>query len=247
MSFDPVTLVIVCLAFLLGGTVKGVTGLGILIVTLAVLTMALDLLSAMALLLVPGILTNVWQAVVGGHLASLLQRLWPFLLAGMLAVLAASTALTRVELSWLTALLGLVLVIYAGLSLGGIRFRIEPKRESWLGLLFGVLSGTVTGMTGSTIVPGTLYLQALELPRDMMVQAMGLLYLLLAVALALAMQLQGLLTLELGLYSLVGVVPAIIGMILGQRIRRRLSETLFRQVLLVALLATGVYILATSI
>ncbi len=247
MNFDPTTLAIVCLAFLLGGTVKGITGLGILIVTLAVLTLALDLLSAMALLLVPGILTNVWQAMIGGHLASLLQRLWPFLLAGMLAVLAASMLLTRVELSWLTALLGLVLVVYAGLSLGGVRFRIGPERETPLGLVFGAISGTVTGMTGSTIVPGTLYLQALGLPRDMLVQAMGLLYLLLAAALALAMQLHGLLTLELGLYSLIGVIPAIIGMILGQRIRRRLSEALFRRVLLLALLATGIYILATSI
>ena len=61
------------------------------------------------------------------------------LLAGMLAVLVASTVLTRVELSWLTALLGLVLVVYSGLSLAGVRFSIGPDREIWLGPLFGVV------------------------------------------------------------------------------------------------------------
>ena len=246
MNLDLQTVAIVSFAFFCGGAVKGITGLGILIVTLAILTLALDLLSAMALLLVPGILTNVWQGFSGGHLEPLMRRLWVFLLVGMICVLIASLALTRVELPWLTALLGLVLILYAGLSLIGLRFSISSRQETWLGPLFGAVSGAITGMTGSTIVPGTLYLQALGLERDMLVQAMGLLYLLLALALALALGFNKLLTLELGIYSAIGILPAMAGMLIGQNIRKRLSETLFRRVFFVALLLTGIYILATA-
>ena len=63
---DPVTLTVVALTFLLAGLVKGVIGLGLPTISLALLTAALGLPQAMALLLVPSFVTNLWQAVAGG-------------------------------------------------------------------------------------------------------------------------------------------------------------------------------------
>ena len=76
--FDPTILAIVLATFVLAGTVKGVIGLGLPTVSLALLTVALDLPSAMALLLLPSFITNVWQAAVGGHGREIIKRLWPF-------------------------------------------------------------------------------------------------------------------------------------------------------------------------
>ena len=50
---DISTLSIIIFVFLLAGTVKGVIGLGLPTVSLAILTIAMDLTSAMALLLIP--------------------------------------------------------------------------------------------------------------------------------------------------------------------------------------------------
>ena len=59
---DTVVLILVFSTFLLAGMIKGVIGLGLPTVSLAILTVVIGLPQAMALLLVPSLLTNVWQA-----------------------------------------------------------------------------------------------------------------------------------------------------------------------------------------
>ena len=70
-------------------------------------------------------------------------------------------------------------------------------------------------MTGSFVVPGVLYLNAIGLERDALVQAMGILFTLATLALALILGGSGLLTAELGLGSLIGLPPAMVGMVLS--------------------------------
>jgi len=81
----------------------------------------------------------------------------------------------------------------------------------------------------------------------MLVQSMGMLYLISTLALAVALQANSLLNLELGLYSTSAIVPALVGMMVGQKIRRQLSETLFRKIFFITLLALGFYLVLRSI
>ena len=67
------------------------------------------------------------------------------------------------------------------------------------------------------------------------------------IALALALQGNDLLTASLGVVSAAAVVPAVIGMIAGQRIRRRLSEERFRKIFFVSILLLGAYIIAQAL
>ena len=53
--------------------------------------------------------------------------------------------------------------------------------------MIGGINGVLTGMTGSFVVPGVLYLQALALPRDAFIQAMGILFTISTVALAVSL------------------------------------------------------------
>jgi len=243
---DPALLLIAAATFALAGAVKGVIGLGLPTVSLAVLAVATDLHQAMALLLVPSFVTNLWQAVAGGNAGMLLRRLWPFLLAATLAVWPGALALTRVDVSLLSALLGVLLAAYAALSLAGVRIEVAARDRTRIGLLAGVANGVLTGMTGSFVVPGVLYLQSIGLPREALIQAMGMLFTASTVALAAALSGNRLLSVELGVVSALGVVPALAGMVLGQHLRRRLSESAFRKVFFVSLLALGGYIVARA-
>ncbi|MEX2311472.1 MAG: sulfite exporter TauE/SafE family protein [Rhodospirillales bacterium] len=245
--FDPMTLLIIFATFLLAGTVKGVIGLGLPTVSLALLTLAFDLPGAMALLLVPSFVTNLWQALNGGNTLIVARRLWPFLVMATVMVWLGAMALTRVDLDYLSALLGALLVVYAGLSLTGRQLTIQPAREVWAGPLFGIANGVLTGMTGSFVVPGVMFLQAIGLPRDSLIQAMGMLFTVSTVALALALGNNDLLSTDQGLMSASGVLPAIIGMALGQQVRRHLSESVFRRVFFIALLLLGGYIMAQAL
>lgn len=240
---DPISLAIIFATFLIAGTVKGVLGLGLPTVSLALLMLAFDLPHAMALLLVPSFVTNLWQALTGGHTRSIIKRLWPFLALAALLVWPGSLALTHVDLDLLTALLGGLLVVYAALSLAGFAVDISPASARWAGPLLGAVNGLLTGMTGSFVVPGVLYLQSIKLPRDVMIQAMGMLFTVSTVALALAMGGQNLLSTDQGLMSASGVLPAVIGMMVGQNIRNMLAEVTFRRVFFIALLALGGYIM----
>jgi uncharacterized membrane protein YfcA len=241
--YEPVTIGAIAGAFLIGGVVKGVIGLGLPSVSLALLAIIIDLPSAMALIVMPTIFTNVWQGMVGGNGKVIVVRLWPFLLMAAVTVWIGAIALTRVDLAWLSALLGLLLIIYSVVNLGGFHFKISQRHEVWLGPLMGSVNGVFMGMTGSSVVPGVMYLQSLGLSRDVLVQAMGILFMVSTLALAIALQQNAFLTFQNGLISLASLVPAVIGMIFGQRIRQNLSETWFRRIFFVSLLFLGVYII----
>lgn len=101
-------------------------------------------------------------------------------------------------------------------------------------------------MTGSFVVPGIMYLQAIGLSKDMLVQAMGMLFSLSTIGLALALQKSNLLTLELATISALAVIPAIIGMVAGQKIRKSLSEARFRRIFFISILILGVFIIVKS-
>lgn len=245
--FDLATLLLVIGTFFIAGAVKGVIGLGLPTVSLALLTVAFDLPTAMALLLVPSFVTNLWQSVVGGNAKRILYRLWPFLVMATVTVWIGVAALTRLDPSLLTALLGALLVTYSVVNLGGIKLTIPTRYEVWAGPLIGSANGVLTGMTGSFVVPGVMFLQAIGLSRDALIQAMGMLFTVSTLALAAALQQANFLTVGHGVLSTIAVLPAIVGMIAGQRVRKSLSEQRFRTVFFIALLVLGAYIIANAL
>lgn len=240
---DPSTILAICATFLLAGFVKGVIGLGLPTISLALLTAVLGLPQAMALLLVPSFATNLWQALAGGNAASILRRNWQFFALATLTVWIGALSLSRLDTDVLAGLLGLILVVYAALNLSGLRFTVPAARQPWVGSVFGATNGVLTGMTGSFVVPGVMYLQATGMPRDALVQAMGILFVLSTVALAVALGGNGLLNATLGAQSAMALLPAVAGMVIGQKVRGHLSEARFRIALFSALLALGLYLL----
>lgn len=237
------TVLAVSLTFILAGTVKGVIGMGLPSVSLGILTIILGLQPAMALLLVPSLVTNIWQACAGGRLAELMHRLWLFLACAALGIWAGVEILAGADVGLLAKLLGALLVAYALLGLATPQLSLPRRSEGWAGPVAGAVNGILTGLTGSFVVPGVPYLQALGLGRDALIQAMGILFTVSTVALAIALGGKRLITGDQALLSAIAVLPALLGMVLGQRIRRYLSEAVFRKTLFLSLLALGLYII----
>jgi uncharacterized membrane protein YfcA len=168
---DLSILIIVALTFVLAGAVKGVIGLGLPSVSLAVLTVAIDLPSAMALMLVPSFVTNLWQALAGGRAITLLCKLWLFFLTATVAIWFGALLFTHIDARLLSSLLGVLLALYAIVNLIGYRINIGAGQQPWCGPLFGSLNGALAGLTGSFVVPGVMYLQAIGLARDELVHS----------------------------------------------------------------------------
>ena len=75
-----ITVWIICAAVLtLAGFVKGVIGLGLPTISIGLLGIVMRPLEAAALLVIPNLVTNIWQLAIGEPVGALLKRLWPLL------------------------------------------------------------------------------------------------------------------------------------------------------------------------
>lgn len=239
---DVATVSLVMGTFLIAGVTKGVIGLGVPTISLGVLSATLGLQEAMSLMLIPALVTNLQQALSGGQLCAIVRRLWPFLMMTVPAIVLGVLVLRLGHVAALTALLGVVLVLYAANGLLGYGLTVHASQERWLSPFVGFVNGLLTGMTGSFTVPAVLYLQALGLARDVLIQAMGVVFVFSTLVLAAALQGHELLMASWGLLSMAATLPAVLGVVVGRRLRQRLSEQKFRLVFFYALLGLGSYI-----
>ena len=241
------TIIIIGITFFLAGGIKGVVGLGLPTISLALLAITFDLVTAIVLTLIPSLITNIWQALSGTNGKAILKRILPFLIMALITIWLGAYILSSQSMTLLTVLLGILLISYSLLSLFGINFSISNKHKTWAGTVLGALNGAITGMAGVYIVPSVMYFHAIGLRRDEIVQAMGILFSLSSVSMLIAYRYQNLLTMEQVILSLFALFPALIGMYYGKKIRSYLSETTFKKTLFISLLFIGVFIIIKSL
>jgi len=148
--------------FILAGLVKGVTGLGLPTVSMGLLGLAMSPVQAAALLLVPSLVTNLWQLFTGPRFGALLRRLWGMMLGVVVGTLAGSGLIAGTAGHAATTALGGALALYGVVGLRKPRLRVPAAAEP----LAGVVTGLVTGATGVFVVPAVPYLGSLALERD---------------------------------------------------------------------------------
>ncbi|UNK39882.1 sulfite exporter TauE/SafE family protein (plasmid) [Shinella sp. H4-D48] len=236
---DPPLLVAVAATFLVAGIVKGVTGMGLPTVAMGVLGGLLSPLAAAALLVIPSFVTNVSQLLAGQSIMPIVRRLWPMMAGVVLGTFAGSSLLKDGGTVLGNFMLGLALAVYAVYTLLARPFQVGPQCERWLSPLVGGVTGLVTGATGVFVIPAVPYVQALGLRRDDLVQALGLSFTVSTVALATALGSRGVVEMETLLLSAAAVAPALLGMWMGQYIRRRVSPAAFKRCFLIALALLG--------
>jgi uncharacterized membrane protein YfcA len=230
MSNPIVYLVVVAAAFLLAGLVKGVTGLALPTVGVGLLSLAVPPAHAAALIVVPALVTNVWQMISGPGLGNLVRRLWPMQLAICLGTWASASLMAGSDTAFASAGLGIALIAYAAFGLMNVRVpRVPAWAEWWLGALVGGATGFITAATGVFVIPAVPYLQALGFEREGFMQALGLSFTVSTIALAWSLVGAGTLNLGTGLYSLLALVPALAGMIAGQHLLRVMRPETFRR------------------
>lgn len=241
------TLLFILIAFLLGGIVKGIIGTGLPTIALALLTATIGLKQGMAIILLPAILTNIRQGFLGGKLRAILKRSWSFYLATFATVWVGAAFIPQVNVTLLSGLLGIILLIYAVIGLCSAGLPEPGPCEKWLSPLVGAVNGILTGLTGSSVIPGVLYLQSLGLKKETLIQTMGLLFFISTTTLAFALKKNNLLTGELLIISAIAFIPSLLGMQIGIAIRQRISEKLFRRFFFGFMLLLGLFIISRAL
>jgi uncharacterized protein len=235
------SLALAAVVFLVAGWVKGLVGMGLPTVAMGALALAMPPAQAAALLVLPSLVTNVWQLLAGPALVSIARRLALVMLFVCLGTGLGIGFLTQSSSRWPSLLLGAVLASYSLLGLYVPRLAIPRAYEYWLGPVVGATTGVLTGATGVFVVPAVPYLSALGLTKDELIKALGLSFTVSTLALAAGLAASGSFPGGLAATSLAAVIPALVGMFLGQAVRSRLDPTSFRKRFFRAILLIGVY------
>ena len=235
-------LIVIGAAFLLAGFVKGVIGLGLPPVSMGLLAVAMPTTHALALVIVPAILTNIWQTFAGPHLRDIMRRLWPLMLCLAIGTRLNAGMITGPYARYGPIFLGILLVIYAAVSLRKFVFNVSRQNEKWVGGIVGLISGAISAATGVQVVPSMPYLQAIEMERDEFVQALGVFFTVGTLALAFNLTAAGLLDESTALPGGVALACAFTGMAIGQTVRAQLEPETFRRWFLISMICLGIYL-----
>jgi uncharacterized protein len=236
------TLILLCLVFVLAGFTKGIIGLGLPTIAMGLLAVVLSPAEAAALLILPSLVTNVWQMLDGPHLGRLLRRLWPLNVGVCLGTWLGAALLAGIGGRHGGLALGLALIAYAISGLAALRLIVPRTAEPVLGPITGALTGGITAATGVFVIPAVPYLQAIGLHKDELVQALGLSFTVSTLALAVALAGVDAFAPGLVLPSLLAVVVSLAGMRLGQAVRAKLRPPAFRLCFFSGLLVLGAYL-----
>lgn len=231
--------------FLLAGLVKGIVGMGLPTVAMGLLALAMPPADAAALLLVPSFVTNLWQLFGGPSLLDLSKRLWTMMIGIIIGTVSGAGLLTSSHATTAQFALGVALIAYATLGLFAVRFSVSSKSERWLSPLVGLMTGLITGATGVFVVPAVPYLQSLRLEREELIQGLGLSFTVSTGALAIGLLQQGVFAAapsSLLAASVLALVPALLGVVAGQRLREWMSIAVFRRVFFAGVLLLGFYL-----
>lgn len=232
-------LLIISLTFLLAGIVKGVIGLGLPTVAVGLLGLLMTPMEAASLLIVPSLVTNIWQLAAGPSLKPLVRRVWPMLIGICVGTWVGARFFSGVDPGHATVALGAALMLYALIGLASLRLSVSPRAEWWLSPLIGTATGLTTAATGVFVIPAVPYLQALNLNKEDLVQAMGLAFTVSTVALAATLVQDSAFRPAMAGSSFLVLLPALGGMLFGQRVRTRVSPAAFRICFFLGLTALG--------
>jgi uncharacterized membrane protein YfcA len=230
-------------AFVAAGFVKGTIGVGLPLVAVPLMAHLMPAPRAIALMAVPVMASNLWQAWKSGISVPATRRFAPLLVTLVLFTVLTVPVMLMLAPRVLNAALAGVVIATVLLTALKLRLDLAPRHERWASAATGALAGVVGGVSSVTGPVLITYLMALRLPREDFVGSISVIYLFAGLPLYASMAWHG----HLGWTELAGstaaLLPLAAGMALGRRLRQRLDETWFRRALMLFLAAVAVALL----
>lgn len=262
-------LAVIAAIYFVAGVVKGGIGLGLPTVSIGLMAAWLPVEQAAGILIIPVIMTNIWQAFFGTAFKLVVTRLWSLLVAMIVGSFLAAWLIAGVDTAVAAGLLGAMLVIFAVLGLSGAQFSVPVAREKIWSPVIGFVQGLISGATAIFVVPVVPYLQSLNyasgrpgreddptdvtraadetMQKDALIQGLGVTVLIASIALAIGLNARGELPLSVVVPGAIGTITALIGMVTGRAIRNRMSLEAFRRWVLIGLVCLGLAMIARSV
>lgn len=239
--------IIVIGIYILAGIVKGTIGIGLPTAGISLTAQITDARTAIALVIMPMLLTNVWQVWRTRKHTHLAANYWPLALTMSIGIVAFSFLAPNISIRWITLLLGMTVLVFSIVSLLREIPELNPGFKNPAQIALGGIAGAMGGLTGVWAPPMIIYMSATRVDKTTFVAVVGVLLLLGSFLLALSYSSTGLITKGQAIASAILVVPAILGFSIGERIRDRLDESLFKRLVLWFFLLMGLNLIRKSL
>ncbi len=245
-SVTTEVLLLALLVFLLAGIVKGVLGIGLPTISISMLAQFVDPRVAIAFLLLPALITNVWQIYRGGQIKRSALKLWPFVSVMAVVLFISSLFAARANTKILVLGIGIMVVLWTVTSLMKSPPRIPAHFDRPAQFVLGTVAGVMGGLTAIWSPPMVVYLLSIKCDKEDFVRFTGFMIICGTVPLTIGYLLNGLMDKKLAIASLMMIVPTLLGFSIGEYLRRYLGGRQFQIAVLVLFFLMGLNLIRRS-
>jgi uncharacterized protein len=233
--------------YVLAGFVKGTIGIGLPTAGVSLTAQFTDARTAIALAIIPMLITNLWQVWRTRQHTHRAWPFWPLIVTMMISIAVFAFIAPAVAIPAVTLLLGISVFLFALVSLMRQTPELNPRYDQPAQLFAGVTAGVLGGLTGVWAPPIVVYMTAIRANKDTFVAVVGVMLGLGTIVLAISYGTVGLLTKGQAVASAILVLPALLGFSLGERLRSRLNEQAFKKAVLLFFLLMGLNLIRKAL
>lgn len=237
---DPAQIAVAFLCLAVGGILKGATGAGAPVLVVPALTMMFDVRFAVVVMLMPNLITNLWQTWRFRHKRLPTGFNVRFAGSGAIGVIIGTLILANLSPEVLSLVVAFAVFAYIGFRFARPDWVIPFARARTLSIPAGLVAGMLQGASGLSAPVSLSFLNAMRLERPYFISTASIFFVSITVLQIPTLDTLGLLTWDRLLVSFAALVPILAFMPVGARIARRFSKDVFDRVILVLLACLAV-------
>ena len=240
-NLDQISLLVILFSLCLGGFTKGVISWGFPVISLPILTIVLPPTSALFLLFFPIIFANIKE--INFNNLSDYNELIPFSIGIFLGILVGSYIFHNTKSEIISIAIGITIIIFAYINFKGFKINEILVSNKLFGLLYGLFSGVIGGMTTVLGPLMIIYLVSLNFSKERFSQNVSFLVFSTLIPLYVMFFIYQKVEINDFLVTFLALIPAIFMQYLGLKIRDRIPQKTFKNLTLVFLTFVGLLVL----
>ena len=214
--------------------------MGTPLLTVPLMALVVPAQTAVVLMSFPVVVANVMQALKATQIREVISRFWPMFLAILAGTYAGVVILANIDDRTLLLVVGIVVIAFTILQGSSYRLEIPARAEKPVGVIFGLASGVVGGLSSMFGPMLIIYLVSLpNLGKERFVASISFLYIACVVPWTLMLLWFQILDRHLALVSGLACLPVVAGLLVGEKLRGRVSDERFHRLVLVVLVVSG--------
>ncbi len=220
--------------------------MGLPLFAVPALVSVFDLPTAIALMMVPILVSNflqVWRGKKKSESIKSLKRFFPLILTLIPFTVLTAQYISKIDIKMGSIIMGMIVILFSLSQLLTTKFYISPKIEVFFSPLIGILAGILGGISSLIGPMIAMYLVSLKLQKDLFVITIAIIFLFFSSTLYITLIFSGTMNFTNITSSFLASIPVMIGVVFGGKIRKKINQKKFEIFLIFFLILIGLNLL----